>query len=192
MTPCSLYRLFKALPLLRHSCACHRKPAATRLRRDRLDDGHIRERVLSPRRGAVAGVRLKAGMTKKRERVATHSSPKLTKARGRFEGSIQRYQYVDSEFIPTLRARAILHAFCFGYTGPHCRRDRACDRMGRPDAGDPCGAAQKMVFLSPERWRGVRVSHTNRLDLITNNSESPQKDRSCAEKPPNGARRAPL
>jgi hypothetical protein len=36
----------------------------------------------------------------------------------------------------------------FGYTGQHCRRGGIGDRVGRSDAGGPCGAAQKMVCLS--------------------------------------------
>ncbi|MGF9566473.1 hypothetical protein [Neorhizobium sp. JUb45] len=53
------------------------------------------------------------------------------------------------------------------------------------------GLRRKWSSSCLKQRRGVRVSHTNRL-VFANEDQPPQKDRSCAEKPPNGARRAPL
>ena len=94
-------------------------------------------------------------------------------AQGRYDGGgVASRQPIHFHLAPTI-PRKTAHAtsppsqpvptitpFRFGYTGQHCRRGGAGDRVGRPDASGPCGAAQKMVCPLN---KGVRVSHTSRM-----------------------------
>ena len=77
----------------------------------------------------------------------------------------------------------------FGYTGPHNRRGGTGDRMGRPYAGGPSGAAQKMVCLSSSQGTCVCRTHTG---PATRKSIGPDRRRRTGvarKNTPNGTRR---
>jgi len=120
-------------------------------------------------------------------------------AQGRYDGGgVASRQPIHFHLAPTI-PRKTAHAtsppsqpvptitpFRFGYTGQHCRRGGAGDRVGRPDASGPYGAAQKMVCPLN---KGVRVSHTSRMASARSKPNRRRRTGVARKNTPNGARR---
>jgi len=94
---------------------------------------------------------------------------------------------------PSPKPVPIITPFRFGYTGQHCRRGGAGACGACRDASRFRRAAQKMVPLPSERWRDVRVSHTNRSGF-PQGAKRPCRPRGTGrawKNTPNGTRRVP-